>query len=380
MDAQDVHNSSYVWKSILAAQPILKQDCCWSVGNGSAIWVLKDKWILNHPTNRVLHPPLEEEWEWRVNELIDWNYSVWDRQLIVRSFHREDVEAIMRIPLSHGHAVDALLLLYSKNGEYSVKSGYQTARQIKSVEEERGECSMARNEGAVWRILWKLHIPTKIKFFAWQALYDILPTYENLVHRRIVNDGTYQLCQKENETVLHALWECSVAKDVWAGCSRELQKHVGGQNDLMHLFEELLHKLSVEVFELFLVQLWLIWSQHNVITYGGVMQDPTRLGQQAREFLEEYRQAQLHLSLPTATPRSRHTWNLPPRISFKLNFDVVVFNDINASRTGAVIRNDMGRLWCHYLLEVLKLLTTRRQRYWRVAEHWSWLLTRGPQN
>lgn len=63
LDAGDVPNSSYVWKSILAAQPILKQGCCWRVGNGSTIRVLKDKWILNHPTNRVLHPPLEEEWE-----------------------------------------------------------------------------------------------------------------------------------------------------------------------------------------------------------------------------------------------------------------------------------------------------------------------------
>ena len=189
LDAQDVPNSSYVWKSILAAQPILKHGCHWRVGNGSAIRVLKDKWIPNHPTNRVLHPPLEEEWEWRVNELIDWTCKAWGRQLIARSFHREDAEAIMRIPLSHGHSVDALFWLYSKNGEYSVKSGYQTARQIRSVEEGCGECSMVRSDGAMWRLLWKLHIPTKIKVFAWCALHDILPTRENLVCRKIVDEG-----------------------------------------------------------------------------------------------------------------------------------------------------------------------------------------------
>ena len=98
---------------------------------------------------------------------------------------------------------------------------------------------MARSDGAIWRLLWKLHIPTKIKVFAWHALHDILPTPENLVRRKIVDEGTFQLCQRENETVLHALWECSVVKDVRAGCSRELQKHVGGQNDLTLLFKEL---------------------------------------------------------------------------------------------------------------------------------------------
>ena len=71
LEAGDMNNNSYVWKSIIAAQPILKKGCCWRVGDGSGIRVLKDKWIPNHPTNRVLHPPEEEEWEWRVSELID---------------------------------------------------------------------------------------------------------------------------------------------------------------------------------------------------------------------------------------------------------------------------------------------------------------------
>ena len=45
---------------------------------------------------------------------------------------------------------------------------------------------------------------------------------------------------------------------MWAGCLRGLQKHVGGQKDLMQLIEELLNKLPLEEFELFLVQMWLI--------------------------------------------------------------------------------------------------------------------------
>ena len=103
-------------------------------------------------------------------------------------------------------------------------------------------------------------------------------------------------------------------------------------------------KLSVEVFELFLVQMWLIWSQHNVITHGGIMQDPSRLERRARNFVEEYKQAQAHLSLPTPTTRNQQTWSPPPRSLFKLNFDAAVFNDINASGVGAVIRNDMGEV------------------------------------
>lgn len=34
-------------------------------------------------------------------------------------------------------------------------------------------------------------------------------------------------------------------------------------------------------------------------------------------------------------------WSPPPRCYFKLNFYAAVFNDINASGFGVVIRNDM---------------------------------------
>lgn len=106
LEAVGVPNSSYVWKSIIVAQPILRRDYCLRVGNSLAIQVLKDKWIPNHPTNRVLHQPLAKEWEWRVSVLINWNIRVWDRQQVEMKFHKVDANAILRIPLSHGHVAD----------------------------------------------------------------------------------------------------------------------------------------------------------------------------------------------------------------------------------------------------------------------------------
>ncbi|XP_065619755.1 uncharacterized protein LOC136063373 [Quercus suber] len=42
LEATGCQNSSYVWKSLLAAQPILWKGCLWRVGNGASIRVLKD--------------------------------------------------------------------------------------------------------------------------------------------------------------------------------------------------------------------------------------------------------------------------------------------------------------------------------------------------
>ena len=37
LEAFDVLNSSFVWKNLEAAQPIIRKECCWRVGNGSSI-------------------------------------------------------------------------------------------------------------------------------------------------------------------------------------------------------------------------------------------------------------------------------------------------------------------------------------------------------
>ena len=57
-------------------------------------------------TNMVIHPSAQEEWEWRVSDLIDWRIHWWDRDLIESNFHWTNAEAILRIPLSRRHVCD----------------------------------------------------------------------------------------------------------------------------------------------------------------------------------------------------------------------------------------------------------------------------------
>ena len=78
LEASDVPNSSLVWKSLLAAQPLLKKGSCWRVGNGNSIRIMHEKWIPNHPTNQVLQQPIDVDGEGRVNMLIDEIVHEWD--------------------------------------------------------------------------------------------------------------------------------------------------------------------------------------------------------------------------------------------------------------------------------------------------------------
>ena len=84
----------------MVALPILKDGHCWRVGNGSSIRVLEDRWIPNHSTNKMLHPIQDDIDELVVSKLINLELHVWRSDLIMSTFHREDADAICRIPLS----------------------------------------------------------------------------------------------------------------------------------------------------------------------------------------------------------------------------------------------------------------------------------------
>ncbi|MBA0552382.1 hypothetical protein Golob_023198, partial [Gossypium lobatum] len=64
-----------------------------------------------------------------------------------------------------------------------------------------------------WRIILKLKMLPKIKVFSWRIGHDILPTYINIARIRQNFSTTYPRCKNGDETLLHALKECS--KNYW---------------------------------------------------------------------------------------------------------------------------------------------------------------------
>ena len=296
----------------------------------------------------MLHPPVEDEWEWRVAELIDWERHNWDGELIRSRFHREDAEAIIRIPLSRRYVMDKMYWLHHKTGAYTVRSGYHVARILSREKTGVGECSRPPRGSHLWAKLWKLHVPNKIKIFGWKVCQNILPTKDALFRRKITEDGGCEVCKGETESVLHMLWECRVAQDVWAGCSGKLQKSVLGHWDVMQLFEDMMDRLPIEDMELFLVQGWVIWNQRNLILHGGQVQDPAKLNQRAKNLLEDFRNAQDRLVIGTITDGGSATWKPPSGLVYKLNFDAAVAPSLRTSGFGAIIRNEKGEVMAAY--------------------------------
>ena len=169
----------------MATMPILQSGHCWRVGNGVSINALKDKWLPNFPTNKVLNP-IQDNWdELLVSELINLELNAWRYEDIRTIFHSDEVDAICQIPLSRRCVVDTMIWLHNPWGVFTVKSSYHVARRTISKAAQVGT-SRGCTAKQVWDALWKLRIPNKFKVFAWRACHDILPTAVNLTRRRVV--------------------------------------------------------------------------------------------------------------------------------------------------------------------------------------------------
>lgn len=107
-----------------------------------------------------------------------------------------------------------MIWMHQRKGIFTVKSACKVARKVLSegrVAESSRDCAGKE----VWPAIWKLRIPNKIKVFGWRACNEILPTKLNLSKRKIIADAMCPICLRFPESVVHVLWECGAARDVW---------------------------------------------------------------------------------------------------------------------------------------------------------------------
>lgn len=139
----------------------------------------------------------------KVCDLFYPNLRQWDSGLIQNLFCLWEAEMIMKIHVSEVSTEDVLVWPLSSDGNYSVKSTYRllaTERINGFPSLSSGGCSL------LWKHLWKIHVPQRIKHFIWRVANDCLPTKQNFVRRKIPVDESCSLCDDYQETIMHVLW------------------------------------------------------------------------------------------------------------------------------------------------------------------------------
>jgi hypothetical protein len=67
----------------------------------------------------------------------------------------------------------------------------------------------------VWKNLWNLEIPSKIKIFGWRALQGAIPCKGILANQHIENSSSCPTCHDDCKDIKHLVFTCTCARDIW---------------------------------------------------------------------------------------------------------------------------------------------------------------------
>ena len=119
----------------------------------------------------------------------------------------------MRIPLSIIPFANSWYWIFDPEGGYSVKSCYRASQGVFSSQ----QCS-------VWKKIWSLKVPPKVRNFMWRVGFDCLPTATKLLTKHVHISPVCQRCHNADETSIHILFECHISCSSW-GISQLHPKH-----------------------------------------------------------------------------------------------------------------------------------------------------------
>ncbi|XP_041011395.1 uncharacterized protein LOC121255185 [Juglans microcarpa x Juglans regia] len=235
---------SFVWKSITAARPLLYEGLLWKIGNGNQVKIWSDRWLPIPMSYKTQCLPKVLNTKASISSLIDQDTHSWNLPLVQSVFILEEAVIISIIHISPCKSDDKLVWRCTKNGIFSVKSAYHLLVFVNDL--NKGQASDSTNHEVLWKLLWKLRVPNKVKMFLWRSAWDILPTRVNLHKMKIIDSPMCPICLTHPENVSHVLWTCKAAQDVWSNSSRRLQKSRIEEAPFYELLTELLSTLPLE--------------------------------------------------------------------------------------------------------------------------------------
>ena len=202
MEAHDSRSASYAWRSILKGREVLQRGARWRVGNGESIKIWQHSWLPRKHPPQVLSYPISSMENAKVAVLIDESTRQWNEELIDGIFASDEAAIIKKIPLGQIASKDVLIWPHSSNGRYSCKSGYRFLKEETKLSYNQQPLTL---DTYLWKNLWLLQVPNKVRNLLWRACRDAMPTKANLVRRKIIEEPLCDRCHEAHETPLHAL-------------------------------------------------------------------------------------------------------------------------------------------------------------------------------
>jgi hypothetical protein len=186
------------------------------VGNGASINVWKDNWLVSQNGFKVFTPQANHTNINKVEDLMLLQpQKNWDTTLIDQIFLPFESDLIKQIPLIKDPIEDQLMWPHSKDGTYTVKTGYNLLKLWQ--EAERPNTTLNTMNNTLLKNLWTLLTIPRHKMLLWRILKDAIPVRSNLNHRGVQCDIICPRCMEKEETSDHTFMHCHHTAKVWFG-------------------------------------------------------------------------------------------------------------------------------------------------------------------
>jgi hypothetical protein len=124
--------------------------------------------------------------------------NAWEEDIVRVFYHEELADTILKVPISRHGGDDFVSWMHDKHGQYTIRSAYNMARSAPFFAEQgrvgKGSASNLDAEMHLWKKIWAIQAPSKMKVVLWRIVHDCLPMGHQLVYRRIPANDSCMFC------------------------------------------------------------------------------------------------------------------------------------------------------------------------------------------
>lgn len=327
---------SFIWRSLQGAISLVKGGYRWLIGNGESVRVFEDRWLPRPYTFKPIVNLMPSCDYLRVADLIDKERGSWKESLVREVLSPIDAELVLDIPLCDLWPSDRIIWHFSNSGDFTVKSAYFLARWMANGDLP---CPSSDSIRVVWKRLWNLNIPPRMKLFVWKVGTNALATKCNLA-RRIPNfQPVCELCGNGFESDAHAIFECEWAKSIWQASGFDEKLWKSGVFRAFDRFCFCVDSLDDDSLGNFIAVAWECWNQRNKSLFQSRDKSSSNVVSRALSFVQSFREARDRedcevVGCPTV-------WKPPIHGVLKINFDAGKLADLGGG-WGVVARDSNG--------------------------------------
>ena len=201
----------------------------------------------------------------------------------------------------------------------------------------------------VWKSLWKLKVPSKVKIFVWRSLHGILPIKCVLANRHIGTTSECPICRSGPEDIRHLLFQCQTAVDLWTalGLISEIEDASREDSSGSGILEVLLRRPDAEttnigdfrIKETIAIAAWYLEWIRRKRTHDEVSPPLHKCKISILSMVANYAKASKPPD-PSAAPK----WIRPEPRQVKLNVDASFHVNASAGAVGAILRDYKGHV------------------------------------